>query len=146
MRKGITVQMTTGSMITYLALHPAFEYTEENKQDATDLCWKVLDLSMHVDDYSKRLGMTAVIYITASIMDIEEILNTATMKELLKPRNGIRESFPPEAQIQIREFAQSYYEGYVDWISPFLSMAGVTDIDSELKDLDAIQEAIQRMS
>lgn len=139
MRKGITVQMTTNLMITYLGTYPIYEQTKENKQDATDLCNKVLDLAMETKDESKQTGMISVVYLAAELMELIEILDTAIIKELFT--ESIR--LQPEETELIREMAMMDYKHYLDWIFPFLSKAGVDDIDSELRDLDNIQDAIQ---
>ena len=144
--KGITVRMTTSLMITYLGTYPIFEDTKENKQDAIDLCYDVLNISTNTKDESQQLGMIAVVYLVAGIMGLKEILNTLILKELLHPKHGLEKSFPPEAQQLVREMARMDYVGYIDWISPFLSKAGVIDINSELEDLDAIQDAIRGQS
>ena len=145
MRRSIEVQMTTTLMLTHLGTYPIFEQTKENKQDAIDLCHKVLDLAMDINDESKYIGTIAVVYIVAEVMELTEILDTPIIVDLLRPRNGKSIRLKPEETYLIGELATEDYEGYIAWISQFLSEAGVDDIQSELEDLDAIQDAIQEL-
>ena len=138
-RRGITVQMTTSLMVTYLGIFPVFEKTDEDTQDATDLCVKVWNIASETDDKSKQMGMIAVIYLVAELMELREILDTEFIKDFFSKYIGLE----PDGIELIRQLAMKDYEGYIDFISPFLSKAGVDDIESELIDLDTIQDAIQ---
>lgn len=136
------VQMTTSSMITYLSIYPAFEDNSENKQDAIDLCHRVLKIVFDIEDESMQIGMLSIVYLVSEIMELVEILETNIMREFFNPRHGLKQRLPPEGCQLIREIAREDYTGYIDWISPFLSKAGVVDIHTELEDLDAIQNII----
>lgn len=138
MRKGISVQMTNSSMITYLGIQPVFEHTAENKQDAIDLCYKVLNIARDTDDNSMQVGMIAVVYFISNILELTEILNTDIIKQFTDATPGYTKNLTPEICKVISEEAHVDYEWYIGWISPFLSKAGVIDIQEELEDLDAI--------
>lgn len=146
MRKSITVEMTPSFMITYLGTYPIFERTEENIKDAIDLSNKVLALVIETEDEPRQIGMMAVTYLVAEFMELTEILDHIIIKEFIEPQNGQCIKLPSDEVDIIKELAIEDYRGYIEWISPFLTKAGVDDVESELKDIDAIQDAIMELA
>ncbi len=142
----MTLRLETNTLITYLATRPIYEFTEEQKEVSVDMCNILLKHLLTVEDESQQMGMVAIVYMVAQMLELEEILSNEIIDLCLFSESGsLAEAFPPQTIKMISELARDDFQHYIQWISPFLLKAGVSDIESELKEIDAIQDVLYKV-
>ncbi len=142
----MTLRMRTDTLLTFLATRPIYARTEDQQQVATDICHTLLNHIPIVQDESEQVGMIGIVYLVAEVMQLEKILNDELISLCLFSESGsLAEVFPPQTIKMISELAHDDFQHYIQWISPFLLKAGVSDIESELKEIDAIQDVLYKV-